>query len=72
MKRKVKIIQLHYKYVFGRNVAYAKIVDAEDESNLLFTDALSRCMMQIKTDDVELINAQDVLHDLTVLFGSGA
>lgn len=72
MKRKVKIIQLHYKYMYGRNVCYAKIVDAEDDTIQLFVDSLSRCMVQIKTDDVELVNAQDVLYELTVEFGSGA
>jgi hypothetical protein len=69
---KAKIVQVHYKYVYGRNVAYAKLVQDDDITEQLLADSLSRVLMHVKENDVEVTNAQEVLSQLVLIMGCGA
>jgi len=70
--KKAKIVQVHVKYLFGRNVVHCKLVAEEDLTEILIVDAMSRVLTFAQTNEIEIVNAQAALTELVVKYGCGA
>lgn len=69
---KVLLIQLHVKFMFGRNILHCRMVDAADTDVIVMNGSLAQALAHAEAGKLEIVNAQAILTQAVNQYGVGA